>query len=155
MSVLDSLYFAYAHNRVTTSIHRCVMNENDADRYRHIRCTQSCPCFPSRAGQNYCARVGRLHPSWPWNIEFGFITLSEMHLIVVFLWFNAIFQHNIGYTWWPVLIVEAEPGKTPERTTNPQEATGKLSHITTFYRILDSNTRRGEMAVVRNGLILL
>ncbi|MBZ5782293.1 hypothetical protein, partial [Klebsiella aerogenes] len=27
------------------------------------------------------------------------------------LWFNAIFQHNIDYTWRPVLMVEEELGK--------------------------------------------
>ena len=51
---------------------------------------------------------------------------------VCFVWFNAIFQHNIGYTWRPVLMVEEEPGQPRERTTDPREATGKLSHITTF-----------------------
>ena len=62
------------------------------------------------------------------------------------------FRHNIGYTWRPVLLVEEETGKPPERTTDPREATGKLSHITTF---AESWTRthadRGEIAVVRNG----
>ena len=52
--------------------------------------------------------------------------------LFVFLWFNAIFNHNIGYTLRPVLLVEEEPGKTRERTNDPREATDKLSHITTF-----------------------
>ena len=42
--------------------------------------------------------------------------------------------------------------KTLERTTDPREATGKLSHIPTF---AESETRthadRGKMAVIRNG----
>jgi hypothetical protein len=46
--------------------------------------------------------------------------------------FKAIFQHTIGYTWQPVLMVEEETGKSPERTTDPREAIGKLSHISTF-----------------------
>ena len=49
-------------------------------------------------------------------------------------------------------MVEEEPRQPWERTTDPREATGKLSHITTF---AESWTRthadRGEMAVVRNG----
>ena len=49
-------------------------------------------------------------------------------------------------------MVEEEPGQPRERTTDPREATGKLSHITTF---AESWTRTyadsGEMAVVRNG----
>ena len=53
-------------------------------------------------------------------------------LFIYLLWFNAIFKHNIGYTWQPVLLVEEESGQTPERTTDTREATGKLSHITTF-----------------------
>ena len=47
-------------------------------------------------------------------------------LFVYLLWFNAIFQHNIGYTWRPVLLVEEEPGQPRERTTDPQDATDKL-----------------------------
>jgi hypothetical protein len=35
-------------------------------------------------------------------------------------------------TWRPVLMVEEETGKSTERTTDPREATGKLSHISTF-----------------------
>ncbi|KAK3581863.1 hypothetical protein CHS0354_032769 [Potamilus streckersoni] len=45
---------------------------------------------------------------------------------------NTIFQHMLGYTWRPVLIVEEETRKSVERFTNPREATGKLSHISTF-----------------------
>jgi hypothetical protein len=53
-------------------------------------------------------------------------------VVVVVVGLNAIFQHTIGYTWRPVLMVEEETGKSPERTTDPREATGKLSHISTF-----------------------
>ena len=71
---------------------------------------------------------------------------------VLFLWFNAIFQHNIGYTWWPVLMVEEEPRQPPERTTDPREATGKLSHITTLAESKTcTHTDRDEMAVIHNG----
>ena len=49
-------------------------------------------------------------------------------------------------------MVEEEPKQPRERTTDPREATGKLSHLTSF---AESQTRthedRGEMAVVRNG----
>lgn len=34
---------------------------------------------------------------------------------------NAIFQHTIVYTWWPVLIVEEETRKSPERTTTHEK----------------------------------
>ena len=54
------------------------------------------------------------------------------NFVFCILWFNAIFKHNLGYTWRPVLMVEEEPGKLPERTTDSQGATGKLSHITTL-----------------------
>jgi hypothetical protein len=57
---------------------------------------------------------------------------QEIVVVVVVLGLNAIFQHKIGYTWRPVLMVEEEIGKSPERTTDPREATGKLSHISTF-----------------------
>ena len=30
--------------------------------------------------------------------------------VFFFLWFNAIFQHSIGSTWWAVLMVEEELG---------------------------------------------
>ena len=53
-------------------------------------------------------------------------------LFFVFFLFNAIFQHNIGYKWRPILMAEEEIGQPPERTADPREATGKLSHITTF-----------------------
>ena len=79
---------------------------------------------------------------------FAYIVLDA----VLLLWFNAIFKHNIGYTWRPVLLVEEEPGKPPGKNPRPREATGKLSHITT---LAESWTRTradsGEMAVVRNG----
>ncbi len=53
-------------------------------------------------------------------------------LVVVVVELNAIFQHTIGYSWRTVLMVEEETGKSLERTTDPQEATGNLSHITAF-----------------------
>jgi hypothetical protein len=53
-------------------------------------------------------------------------------VVVVVVGLNAIFQHTIGYTWRPVLMVEEETGKSPERTTDPRGTTGKLSHISTF-----------------------
>ncbi len=53
-------------------------------------------------------------------------------VVVVVVLFNAIFQHKIGYTWRPVLMVEEEPWKTPGRTTDPREATGRLSHLPTL-----------------------
>ena len=39
--------------------------------------------------------------------------------VFVFLWFNAIFQHNLGYTWRPALMVEEEPAQPRERSTDP------------------------------------
>ena len=46
-------------------------------------------------------------------------TLLTTKYKVVVVGFNAIFQLKIGYTWQPVLMVEEEPGKSPERTTDP------------------------------------
>ncbi len=40
--------------------------------------------------------------------------------VVFILGLNAIFQHMIGYTWLPVLMVEEETWKSPERTTDPR-----------------------------------
>ncbi len=39
--------------------------------------------------------------------------------IVVVVGLNAIFQHMIGYTWRPLLMVEEETGKSAEITTDP------------------------------------
>ncbi|KAL3868472.1 hypothetical protein ACJMK2_041273 [Sinanodonta woodiana] len=62
-----------------------------------------------------------------------------------------ISKHNIGYTWRPLLVVEEEPRQPWERTTDPREATGKLSHITTFAKsYTQTHADRGEVAVVRN-----
>ncbi|KAK3609606.1 hypothetical protein CHS0354_038606 [Potamilus streckersoni] len=71
---------------------------------------------------------------------------------VVVVGLNAIFQHTIGYTWRPVLMVEKEIGKSEERTTDPREATSKLSHISTFAEsYARTHADRGEMVVIRNG----
>ena len=52
---------------------------------------------------------------------------------VVLVGFIAIFQHTIGYTWRPVLMVEEEPGEeNPEITAYPRKVTGKLSHVPTL-----------------------
>ena len=69
------------------------------------------------------------------------IRVLNSSFVFVFLWFNAIFQHNIGYTWQPVLMVEEEPGQPRERTTDIREVTGKLSHITTFANLRLEHTQ--------------
>ena len=58
--------------------------------------------------------------------------IQVIESVLVVVGFDAIFQHTIGFTWRPVLMVEEETGKFEERTTNPRETTGKLSHISTF-----------------------
>ena len=61
------------------------------------------------------------------------------------------FQHKIGYTWWPVLMVDEEPRKTLERTTNTPEATCKLSHISVLADSeIQTHADRSEMAVIHS-----
>ena len=43
-------------------------------------------------------------------------------VVVVVVEFNAIFQHTIGYTWQPVLLVEEEPQKTPGKNNQPMRS---------------------------------
>ena len=48
-------------------------------------------------------------------------------------------------------MVEEETRQTPERTTDPREATGKLSHIPTLAKSEpQTHTDRCEIAVIRN-----
>jgi hypothetical protein len=53
-------------------------------------------------------------------------------VVVVVVGFNTNFQHKVGFTWWPILMLEEEPGKTTERTTDSREATGKVSQMPTL-----------------------
>jgi hypothetical protein len=52
--------------------------------------------------------------------------LSALHVIlvvvvVVVLGINTIFQHTIGYVWWPVIMVEEEPELKPRKEPPTQE----------------------------------
>jgi hypothetical protein len=49
-------------------------------------------------------------------------------LIDLFIVFNATFSNISAISWRPVLVVE-EAAEYPERTTDHEQATGKLYHL--------------------------